>query len=519
MKKKLILNKLNKSNLFFAMLLMSSGIKAQTNVFDDVIAPSLNHTYLEAALIQEGLDVALKNNAANLTVFAPDDNAFTALATALGTTVNGLLALPNLTDILSYHVLGTTVQSSGITNGAIVQPLSTLNTLKLTKTSTGLVYVNQAQVTTANLNANNGVVHVINGILLPVETVADLAIDNGFTSLVTAVVTAELLPAVSNPLASLTVFAPTNAAFDNLATALNTTVAGLLALPNLADILKYHVLGTEVTSSAVTNGAIVQPLSATNTLKLTLTSTGLVYVNQAKVITADIFAENGVVHVLDAVVLPSETVVDIAIDNGFSSLTAAVVKAELLPALTNPLTKLTVFAPTNAAFANLATALGTDLNGVLSNPQLDDILLYHVIGDDVLSTELTNGTVPTLNGQTVTINLTGGVKVNTSNVTTADLVVSNGVVHVIDAVLVPSLLGLSENEMNEFELYPNPSVDFLIVNNGNFSTYEVVNSAGVSVQKGDVIGNKIDVKNLETGNYFIHLNGQNQIQTGRFTKM
>jgi transforming growth factor-beta-induced protein len=287
----------------------------------------------------------------------------------------------------------------------------------------------------------------------------------------------------------------------------------------LADILKYHVLGTEVTSSAVTNGAIVQPLSATNTLKLTLTSTGLVYVNQAKVTTADIFAENGVVHVLDAVVLPSETVVDIAIDNGFSSLTAAVVKAELLPALTNPLTKLTVFAPTNAAFANLATALGTDLNGVLSNPQLDDILLYHVIGDDVLSTELTNGTVPTLNGQTVTINLTGGVKVNTSNVTTADLVVSNGVVHVIDAVLVPSLLGLSENEMNEFELYPNPSVDFLIVNNGNFSTYEVVNSAGVSVQKGDVIGNKIDVKNLETGNYFIHLNGQNQIQTGRFTKM
>jgi hypothetical protein len=73
--------------------------------------------------------------------------------------------------------------------------------------------------------------------------------------------------------------------------------------------------------------------------------------------------------------------------------------------------------------------------------------------------------------------------------------------------------------MNEFELYPNPSVDFLIVNNGNFSSYEVVNSAGVSVQKGDVNGNKIDVKNLETGNYFIHLNGQNQIQTGRFTKM
>lgn len=517
MKKKLILNKLNKSTLFFPMLLMSFGLQAQTNVFDDVIAPSPNHTYLEAALIQEGLDVALQNNAANLTVFAPDDNAFTALAAALGTNVNGLLALPNLTDILTYHVLGSTVQSTGITNGLIVQPLSTSNTLKLTLTSSGSVFVNQAQVTTANLNTDNGVVHVVNGVLLPVETVADVAIDNGFTSLVTAVVTAELLPAVTNPLSSLTVFAPTNAAFDNLATALNTNVAGLLALPNLADILKYHVLGTEVPSSAVTNGAIVQPLSSTNTLKLTLTGTGMVYVNQAKVTTADIAADNGVVHVLDAVVLPFETVVDVAIDNGFTSLTAAVVKAELLPALTNPLTKLTVFAPTNAAFDNLATALGTDLNGVLAHPQLADILLYHVIGDEVLSTELMNGAVPTLNGQDVTINLMGGVMVNTSNVTLADLVVSNGVVHVIDAVLVPSLADLTENSISEMTVYPNPSVDYLIVKNGFISEYKVLNSAGITVQAGKVNGNEIDVTNLEKGNYFIQFNGQNQ--TIKFSKM
>lgn len=519
MKKNVTLSKLKKSTLFFPVLFMSFGLQAQTNVFDNVIAPSPNHTYLEAALVQQGLDVALKNNAADLTVFAPDDNAFTALATALGTTVNGLLAFPNLTDILTYHVLGSTVQSSGITNGLIVQPLSTSNTLKLTLTSAGSVYVNQAQVTTANLNTDNGVVHVINGVLLPVETVADVAIAGGFTSLVTAVVTAELLPAVTNPLATLTVFAPTNAAFDNLAAALNTNVAGLLALPNLADILKYHVLGTEVPSSAVTNGAIVQPLSATNTLKLTLTGSGMVYVNQAKVTTADVASDNGVVHVLDAVVLPFETVVDVAIDNGFTSLTAAVVKAELLPALTNPLAKLTVFAPTNAAFDNLATALGTDLNGVLAHPQLAEILLYHVIGDEVLSTELTNGAVPTLNGQDVTINLMGGVMVNASNVTLADLVVSNGVVHVIDAVLVPNLASVNENTINDLDIYPNPSVDYLIVKNGVVSNYSVINAAGVTVQSGDVMGNKIDVRNLENGNYFIQLNSQNGAQTKRFIKM
>ena len=103
-----------------------------------------------------------------------------------------------------------------------------------------------------------------------VECVVDVAIDAGFTSLTTAVITAELLPALTDPLAEYTVFAPTNDAFNEIATALGTDIDGLLALPNLQDILLYHVLGSEVASSSVTNGLIATPLSATNTLKLCL---------------------------------------------------------------------------------------------------------------------------------------------------------------------------------------------------------------------------------------------------------
>jgi transforming growth factor-beta-induced protein len=186
---------------------------------------------------------------------------------------------------------------------------------------------------------------------------------------VAAVVKAELVPALSNPLTQFTVFAPTDAAFTALATALNTDINGLLALPNLADVSEIsRVLGSAVKSAQITNGQIVQPLSSSNTLKLTLTSTGSVFVNQAQVTTADVTADNGVVHVLDNVVLPSKTVVDVAIDNNFTSLVAAVVKAELVPALSNPLAQFTVFAPTNAAFETLAKALGTDLAGLLANP-------------------------------------------------------------------------------------------------------------------------------------------------------
>jgi len=432
---------MKKKITFIGVLLLASASFGQTNVFDDVIAPSPNHTYLEAALLQENLAVALQNPSATLTVFAPDDAAFTALAAALGTDINGLLALPNLDDILLYHVLGTTVPSTAVTNGAIVSPLSPTNTLKLTLTGTGNVFVNHGQVTTANLNASNGTVHVTNAVLLPLETVADVAIDNGFSTLVTAVVTAELLPALTDPLANYTVFAPTNQAFDNLATALNTTVSGLLVLPNLADVLTYHVLGTEVPSSAVTNGAIVQPLSTTNTLKLTATSTGSVFVNQAQVTSVDINADNGIVHVLNAVVLPVKTVADVAIDNGFSTLVTAVVTAELLPALTNPLANYTVFAPTNDAFDDLADELGTTVNGLLALPSLADILTYHVLGTEVLSSAVTNGAIVQPLSTTNTLKLTatadGDVFVNQAQVTAVDINADNGVVHVLDAVVLP----------------------------------------------------------------------------------
>ena len=122
---KRIVQKMNFIKLGLTALLLSStlGLSAQTSVFD-VIAGSPDHTSLEAALIQEGLDVTLDDNSGTFTVFAPNDLAFTNLATALGTDITGLLNLPNLTDILTYHVLGSIVPSSVVTNGEIVQPLS-----------------------------------------------------------------------------------------------------------------------------------------------------------------------------------------------------------------------------------------------------------------------------------------------------------------------------------------------------------------------------------------------------------
>jgi len=342
-----ILTKPNKFLMSAGILLFGLSTQAQTNVFDDVISTSPDHTSLTAALEAAGLDDDLQDPNAEFTVFAPDDDAFSNLAAALGVTVGDLLALDNLSDILLYHVLGAEVPSSAIVNGDIVTPLNDANTIKLTATGDGDVFVNQAQVNAADLPTDNGVVHSLDAVILSDETVVDVAIDNGFTALTAAVVTAELLPALTDPFAEYTVFAPSDDAFNNLAAALGTDLEGILANPELGNILTYHVLGQEVMSSMINNGDIVTPLNDANTIKLTATGDGDVFANQAQVELADVGADNGVVHAIDAVILSSETVVDVAIDNGFTSLTAAVVTAELLPALTDPFATFTVFAPSD----------------------------------------------------------------------------------------------------------------------------------------------------------------------------
>jgi len=132
------------------------------------------------------------------------------------------------------------------------------------------------------------------------------------------------------------------------------------------------------------------------------------------------------------------TVVDIAVSNSdFSILVEAVTKAGLAAALSAD-GPFTVFAPTNEAFKALFKQLGVSGIKDLTAEQLTPILTYHVVSGKVMSTDLTNTSVATLNGQKIKIDISNGVKINESNVTTADISGTNGVVHVIDRVLIPN---------------------------------------------------------------------------------
>ena len=271
--------------------------------------------------------------------------------------------------------------------------------------------------------------------------------------------------------------------------------------------------------SAITNGLIVNPLSPTNSLKLTKTSNDDVFLNQAEITGVDVAADNGLVHILDAVVLPNETVVDVAIDNGFSTLVTALVTAELVPTLINPFDSFTVFAPTNEEFDTLASENNLTLNDVLALPNLGDVLTYHVVAGQLLSSDLTAGRVETVNGDDVIIDLTGGVKVNASNVTQPNVTATNGVVHVIDAVLDQNFLSVNDVTIQSLTAYPNPVKNTLSLKEGLIGDFQILDLTGRIVKSGEIAAAKIDFSDLKTGTYIVNVKtSESENYVGRITK-
>ncbi|CAM4445930.1 fasciclin domain-containing protein [Deinococcus marmoris] len=284
----------------------------------------------------------------------------------------------------------------------------------------------------------------------PTQTIAEIVSTNpDFSTLLAAVKAAGLVETLSGA-GPFTVFAPSNAAFAKI------PAADLNALINdpekLKSILLYHVVVGKATAADVielntaktVNGAAVN-------LKV---NGGKVMVNDATVTQADVQATNGVIHVIDTVLMPTanaaaaaptstasaeptQTITGIvSMDPNFSTLLAAVKAADLEATLLGK-GPFTVFAPSNAAFAKIPKA---DLDALLADPEkLKAVLLYHVVAGQVMAADVVKlTTADTVNGAAVDIQVDGStVIINNATITKADVPAINGVVHVIDTVLMP----------------------------------------------------------------------------------
>jgi len=263
------------------------------------------------------------------------------------------------------------------------------------------------------------------------KDIVDTAVAAGdFKTLVAAVKAAGLVETLKSE-GPFTVFAPTDEAFAKLP---KGTIETLLANPDrLGAILKYHVVpGRVMAADVVKLGSAKTALGQTVGIK---TSSG-VMIGNANVVKTDIETSNGVIHVIDTVLIPANDIIETARTAGsFKTLLAALEATDLTGALQGD-GPFTVFAPTDEAFAKLPK--GTVESLLNDIPKLRSILTYHVVSGKVMASDVVKlSEAKTLQGQPVRIDASSGVRINSARVVKADVMADNGVVHVIDEVLLP----------------------------------------------------------------------------------
>ncbi|CAM4292129.1 fasciclin domain-containing protein [Zobellia nedashkovskayae] len=478
-----------------------------------------NLTSLEAALkIATGDLPNILEGTGPFTVFAPTDIAFNSFAESVGyittddiTAGEALLADSNLdldvlSQILTYHVVSGTMEASSFTDGTTLTTLSG-DDLGVIVTADGDVQIQDATkvgqtnpvstVTQANNYADNGIVHFIDKVLLPEAAIEALNFDTRPTLIEWAAGTEDLSllasaldkAGLADAIAALDtarVLAPNNQAFEDLFDALGDDYSSLDDFDNeveislLGEILLYHVLPPANASIDLVVGPAVTLLED-NLVDVIADGTGFAFgdvtATTANTITAGIDAKNGVVDIIDKVLLPQSALDFIAL-LGSDDLATTVTSSPQLSILAEALTATdladafaditnvqdttatnfsyhmpaTVFAPTDAAFTDLFTALGPDYTSIASfdtdeeKELLSEILLYHVVAGKIASADLEAGMVTTVSENDIEIisvlgtdNFVIGDATNdvNANITTPDVMARNGVAHIIDKVLLP----------------------------------------------------------------------------------
>lgn len=434
-----------------------------------VVTPDLS-TLVQALLLADGnLPAVLDDPGASLTVFAPTNAAFNQFLTD-----NGFASLEDvpknvLTQVLLNHVVSGEAMSSGLSTGYIktlaTEATSGANLSMFVDTSSGVTLNGVSSVSTPDISATNGVIHIVDAVIgLP--SVVDFATtNNDFSTLVAALTRGDLTvdyvsilstPSGTDP-APFTVFAPTNQAFADLLGELGANSLSDIDEPTLRATLEHHVVaGANVVSSSLmddmTVGTLGGDITANVTGGATLTDANG-RVSDIQVV--DVQAVNGVIHVIDKVVLPNipNTIAGkVAANESLSSLLAALQAADGdLVSILNGMTEFTVLAPSNEAFTQFLADNNFATLGDVPTDILAQVLLNHVITGTVMSGDLTtagsgytttNATGAGDMNMSIYYDTSNGVKFNgVSTVTQADIDATNGVIHIVDKVIgLPSVV-------------------------------------------------------------------------------
>ena len=427
-----------------------------SNTIADIVINNPDFSSLLAALQQTGLDATLGGNG-NFTVFAPTNAAFD---TFLGGTALADVDNDVLTQILLNHVINVELASTDLTTGyqknLATEPSSGANLDMYIDTTNGVVINGQSTVTTPDVDADNGIVHIVDTVI-DLPTIVTFATTNPALSSLVAALTDEgnttFVDLLSDTGSDFTVFAPTNDAFT---TFLDGASLGDIDNDVLAQVLSNHVIpgavaiSTTLTNSYVNTAAVFNGEADAPISMYVNTDSGVTLNGVSNVAQADIVAVNGVVHVVDTVIgLPDVTTFAIA-DPTFATLVAALtadpsfgyVAALQTPNGTAP-APFTVFAPTNDAFGDLLSDLGLmSLDEVPVDVLAATLELHVVAGANVRAEDLSgiDGTaVETLGGGDITIDAASPAIIDpdggSNGIIVTNVQAANGVIHAISRVI------------------------------------------------------------------------------------
>ena len=448
-----------------AVCWLGGAALAQTTVVQ-VIINSEAHDTLEAAVIAAGLDDDLGSEGP-FTVFAPTDEAFAALEAAAPGTIEALLGdTALLASILRYHVLGARVAASDIPAGQSYAN-SLNNQLSIQLVNDDGIVLNARATVTESIEADNGIVHVIDAVILPLSVADVVRVSPAHSTLEVALDTGNYLGTLGRndltPL-TLTLWAPTNAAFDAIdGDVLDDLLTNRDSRPTLESILQYHLLALNTDGAPLTTDLLGDRLFFFTTLNFTGGDQGFVQqvngggdtsvtVNNVTPEVFNIRATNGVVYSIGEVLTPPSTADFVEISVIHNTLEAALEATDLQETLDDPDGSFTLIAPTDGAFGSTLT--DEQIDALVADPDaLRPILLYHALDSVLSADEIPDGlsfqnSIATFTQQYVSETDDEDettITVDNLELGTTDRKTTNGTVHILGSgvLLPPSVLDIA----------------------------------------------------------------------------
>ena len=422
-------------------LLAASMAFSQTNVLDLISLGSTSSQFYEV-IVQNELDTLIDDES-GLTLFVPTNDALDSYAASMDMTFEEFVTSESAVQMAQYHLLPNDEVLFSEVSGEITG-LTALGTYLNLTVGAGQFFANDTEVSGADLQANNGVIHYVEEVIEVSEGIYQWLDGSSQHNYLTVAMGSLGLVDAFSTFGTRTLFAPTDVAILAYAEENDMSIVDVVYNPDFISALLLHSITSTMSSAEDLVAMESVTADSDEVLYISENAEGVVNVNSATVTSADNETQNGYVHVVDEVIIPSYFLSDAITDAGLTLLDTLLEATGLINELNVP-GSLTLFAPTNSAISSFLAENEWTVEEILADVEgsgATEGLLYHVLGGAYYAADLSDGMVLNmLSGEEAVVSISGDsvlVSASMSMVEIPDVAADNGVMHIVDAILLPA---------------------------------------------------------------------------------